>query len=188
MRGQNTSKQGSAGATEIPVGVSAASDLAAADGCAAAVFEAVPLVMRAVKGEIDARRAVDLSMQQFRALKFIERHEGVHLSRLTEHVGATLSAVSRLVDGLVDRGLLDREVSEDDRRRVKLRLTPLGERTIAEVHAVAVGTLERILQPLSQTEKSLIMLAMNTLRTTLERHITARADSQTSSHTGGSIA
>lgn len=150
---------------------------ASPDGCAAAVFDTMPLVMRSIKREMQEKQATDLSIQQFRALKFIQQNQGAHLSRLTEHLGGTLSAVSKLVDGLVERSLIEREPAIDDRRRINLRLRPEGAEAIERVKATAVATLDSFLQPLSATERSLITLAMHTLRSALERRSACAAGS-----------
>lgn len=55
------------------------------------------------------------------------------VTQLTEVLPADAPRVSRLVSRLVDRGLLRRRRRTDDRRVVRLRLTPQGEELTAEV-------------------------------------------------------
>ena len=40
--------------------------------------------------------------------------------------------MSRLVDGLVEQGLMERRTCEDDRRHVRLSVTPAGESALTE--------------------------------------------------------
>lgn len=52
---------------------------------------------------------------------------------LARHLNHDAGATSRLVDQLVDRGLVRRERSTSDRRAVYLRLTPQGQ-SVARMH------------------------------------------------------
>ena len=83
---------------------------------ASKLVEVIPLVMRAIRSHMRANRALDLSVPQYRALGFVVRHPGASLSQVAEHQGLTLGAASRLVDGLVTRGLVERRASTQDRR------------------------------------------------------------------------
>ncbi|MEI6916433.1 MAG: MarR family transcriptional regulator [Armatimonadota bacterium] len=135
--------------------------------CASAVFDTFPMVMRAVKAGMHQDPDVALSMQQFRTLTFIRDHEGTHLSMLTDHIGQTVSAVSKLVDGLVERDFLERKTADDDRRKIMLRITSKGEEAIESVHQKALNTIQNVLLPLTETERSMVVLAMNALREAL---------------------
>jgi DNA-binding MarR family transcriptional regulator len=53
------------------------------------------------------------------------------VSRLAELLGVTKQAASRLADDMVRLGYLERAADEADRRRVSLRLSPVGERIMA---------------------------------------------------------
>ncbi len=94
--------------------------------CAREVLDVVPLVMRAIRAEMRSHRTPDLSVPQFRALLFLKRNPGASLSAVSDHLGLTPPSASKLVDGLVARGLVARQVSPTDRRRVMLVVTPPG--------------------------------------------------------------
>jgi DNA-binding MarR family transcriptional regulator len=103
-----------------------------ADECAAQVMETVPLVMRTIRGHMDTRKPSEISIWQFRAMIFLMKREGASLSALAGHMGVTLPAMSKMVDGLVKRKLLQRLASEDDRRMVTLSLTDAGKDTLQQ--------------------------------------------------------
>ena len=95
--------------------------------CAARVLEIIPQIMRAIGSNTHQRHGSDLTMPQFCALMIVKRHAGTSLSEVANHLGSTLSAMSRLIDGLVERQLLTREIPPEDRRRIMLAITPQGE-------------------------------------------------------------
>lgn len=90
------------------------------------LLEVVPLVMRTIRSKLRELRAAEISVPQFRALIYINRHDGASLSDLTVHIGLTLPSMSKLIDGLVNRKLVSRHVHSTDRRRVRLSLTAQG--------------------------------------------------------------
>jgi DNA-binding MarR family transcriptional regulator len=62
------------------------------------------------------------------------------VSRLAELLGVTKQAASRLADDMVTLGYLERAPDAGDRRRTRLRLSPVGarirERALEESHAM----------------------------------------------------
>lgn len=60
---------------------------------------------------------------------------GVTVGQVSEAVQLSKSTTSVLVDGLVKRGLISRERSLTDRRRVELRLTDAGQERLADLPA-----------------------------------------------------
>lgn len=148
------------------------------DTCASAVTDTFPMVMHAIRDDLKANNSVSLSMQQFRALKYLQRRQGATLTELTDHVGGTLSAVSKLVDGLVERGLLEREAVANDRRRVALRVTDCGLEKLEEVHGSALRTVKSVIEPLKDSERALVALAMNILQDSVARYRASSQESQ----------
>ena len=75
-----------------------------------------------------------LALSQFRLLLLIDRpSKRFMVSDVAEIMGVTPAAASRSTDRLVQRGLIKREVSPDDRRAVQLSLTEEGEEFLERV-------------------------------------------------------
>jgi long-chain acyl-CoA synthetase len=86
---------------------------------------------------------VDLTVAQYRALGILaEGSSGA--SPLAERMAVRPPSITAVVDGLVARGLVDRRQGEDDRRRVALRLTKEGVRTLARADQAVDAYLEEI--------------------------------------------
>jgi DNA-binding MarR family transcriptional regulator len=145
---------------------------------ASKLVEVIPLVMRAIRAHMRANRSLDLSVPQYRALGFVVRHPGVSLSQVAEHQGLTLGAASRLVDGLVTRGLVERRVSTEDRRFVTLHVLPDGESTLALARQRTEQALARMLAALPVADREIILRAMEPLRAVFAAGSTGRADQQ----------
>ena len=145
-----------------------ASKGAAVADCARAVLDVVPVVMRPLRQQMRSHRAAGLSVPQFRALCFVDRYEGASLSAVAEHLDLSLPAVSRLVDGLVQRGYMQRRNSADDRRHIALTLRARG---IEVMRAARKATQEFLIDRfniLSGEQRRAIVTAMQALRDLFE--------------------
>ena len=132
--------------------------------CAASILEVIPLVMLTIRAEMRRYRRQDLTVPQFRVLAFLEHHQGSSLSDVAEHTGLTLPSISKLVDGLVQRKLIQREISPDDRRRVFLTLTRDGGHLLEFARRLTQIRLAEVLQPLTPAEQTTVMQAMQILQ------------------------
>ncbi|MDQ6776242.1 MAG: MarR family transcriptional regulator, partial [Actinomycetota bacterium] len=99
-----------------------------------ALLTVAPLVSRWIE-RLLARHAPALTPSQYLALRAIAR-EGVGGAELARRTGVSGPAVSQLIAGLVEAGLLSQRAREDDRRRQRLELTDAGESAFASAEAL----------------------------------------------------
>jgi len=130
----------------------------------AEVFETVPMVMRSLRKNFRARRDPDLTLPEFRGLAFINAQPGCALNELAEHVGVEPPAASKLVEHLVRGGLVKRQPSPQDRRRVELRVLAKGEKTILAVREQTREYLSKQLARLTRREQDTLIEAMHILK------------------------
>lgn len=64
----------------------------------------------------DARRALALNELDARALLFVADNPGARPSHVRDHLGITSAGVTTLIDRLVQRGAVRRDLDDDDRR------------------------------------------------------------------------
>ena len=67
---------------------------------------------------------MELSVSQFKLLMMVRHHGEVTLKELAQRLGVSPPSVSVMVDKLVDRKLLTREQSQQDRRKVVIQVSP----------------------------------------------------------------
>ncbi len=152
-----------------------------AQDTAQAVLDVVPAVMRTIRTEMRTHRGCDINVPQFRTLGYLNRYSGVSLSQLAEHIGLTLPSMSKLVDGLVARKLVSRQVYTGDRRRVTLALTARGRASLASSLEYTEAYLAERLAALSDTDRATIVQAMQLLDPIFrsEREVEAKPAPQT---------
>lgn len=132
--------------------------------CAKAILEVTPNIIQAIRFEMRHARDYDLTVPQFRTMAYISRNPGASLSAASEFIGLTLSSMSILVNGLVERGLVDRETSSQDRRRVNLTLTKLGALNFGNVLRTTETRLAEVVTDLTDEERACVVEALELLR------------------------
>ncbi|MBX3605394.1 MAG: MarR family transcriptional regulator [Piscinibacter sp.] len=96
----------------------------------------------------------DLTSVQFAALDAIAEQPGIDQASLAATIGFDRATIGGVVDRLESKGLVQREVSVQDRRARELNLTPAGERLLAACRPVVEALQLDILAPLSVRERA----------------------------------
>ena len=135
-----------------------------AEECAAQLAAFAPTMIRATRRLMGNLPDVDLSPPQVRALSFLEWKPGASLTALAEYMGLTPSAASRLADGLVRRGLENRQECATDRRFLNFTLTPQGQALLAAARQALQARLLPALARLSDAQRSVLLDAIAVLR------------------------
>jgi MarR family transcriptional regulator for hemolysin len=134
------------------------------DTCVYELMDTAPQIIQTIRVEMRRGRGSDISIPQFRAMRFIQVHPDLSLSHLAEHLGLTLPSVSKLVDGLVKQKLITRKESTADRRKITLDLTSTGAAIVDSARADARTNLAQKLKHLSDNDLETISQAMQLLR------------------------
>jgi DNA-binding MarR family transcriptional regulator len=141
-----------------------------AEDIAREVLDVIPLAMRRIREEMRSRRGTDLTMVQFRTLLFLQRHPGAALRQVADHLGLTPPTVSKMINTLAVRGILERPDSAADRRKVELRLTARGDALIDRVRGETVAKITQRLERLAPEECEQMFSALDLLRGVLREH------------------
>jgi MarR family transcriptional regulator for hemolysin len=133
------------------------------DQCAREILKVVPTLTQAIRGEVRRRYKHELSLPQLQSLGLVSFYPDASVSAVAEHLGLSLPSASKIVDALVLRGLLTREASADDRRRVKLRLTEPGRALLNAATNFAQAELAKTISMLPDADLKTITRAMQLL-------------------------
>jgi DNA-binding MarR family transcriptional regulator len=124
---------------------------------------------RFVRRAIRLSPPAELSLTRLRALAWVAENPGVSVSELAETLLVGVPTGSKLVDDLVGLGLITRTSDEADRRRVSLRVTDEGERTLAQAKRPAQREIARLLSQLSAAERRRLREGLQILAGLLQR-------------------
>jgi DNA-binding MarR family transcriptional regulator len=147
--------------------VNDSADLASAD----LLRNAVPSVMIFLRATFRRGSRSDPTITQVRALAIIRRCGQGTLTEIADLLGISSPAASRLVEALVTKGLIRRQTSRRDRRRLSLQLTPKGVKALDRAWVAARQSLAERLGELSKAEMATVQAALTRLDGIFRRHV-----------------
>lgn len=99
-----------------------------------------------------AWKTLGLSHAQMGMLFMLRYHRQPSSKQIAEFLGVSKSAVSQLLDPLVDKGLVKRQNDPKDRRIIRLSLTPKGLQTLKKLHRLKFAGVRSALYSLGAKE------------------------------------
>ena len=107
---------------------------------------------------------LDLSMTQLKMLHvLVECEAEVSVKELAEELSMSLPNASRTIDGLLQRGLLERREDLHDRRIKRVGPTPAARELIDRVDTARLQGLESWAERLSPVQRQTLLDALSTL-------------------------
>jgi DNA-binding MarR family transcriptional regulator len=126
------------------------------EGFAAALDDFMRAI-RTARGRFNrAPVKAELSASQFHLLEPLAQTSGpMPMCALAEAADVASPTATRMLDGLVRRGLAERaRPAEGDRRRVEITLTPAGRKLVAAKREQIVQAREEVFRRLSPNERA----------------------------------
>ncbi|MBD8524924.1 MarR family winged helix-turn-helix transcriptional regulator [Pseudomarimonas arenosa] len=109
------------------------------------------------------QRRFGLSVTEWRAMAVIGRYPGISAVDVTERTAMDKVAVSRAVNALLQRQLVERRFDETDRRRSILRLTDAGVSIYDEIAPLALKLEASLLESFAPGEREVLMRLLDKL-------------------------
>lgn len=106
---------------------------------------------------------LNLTPVQYSSLQTICNEPGIDQKTLANTIGYDTSTIAGVIDRLEARGLVLRNVSPNDRRVRLITPTEQGRKTLAAVVPRMLKSQDRLLDPLSKTEKKEFLRLMKIL-------------------------
>jgi DNA-binding MarR family transcriptional regulator len=126
-------------------------------------------VRAALTAAVDREMASwDISHDQWGVLLLLSSNKGDTAAELSREAGVDTGSMTRMLDRIEAKGLVVRTRSADDRRVVRLALSPAGRTVCDHMPAVMVSVLNRHLAGFSEAE-------LETLKTFLRRMLSNAA-------------
>ncbi|NPV59685.1 MAG: MarR family transcriptional regulator [Actinobacteria bacterium] len=122
--------------------------------------ELLEAVIRAFHGFREERRwrvREDLSFPQVMLLLFIAEGGDVTAGEVAKYLCVTQGVITRTADRLLEKGLIARARDRDDRRVVRLTLTPEGKRLARRIERMRIEDMKAVLRNLSSAERKCLL-------------------------------
>jgi len=110
----------------------------------------------------------DLAHMEVKALGFFARHPGATQSDLVTHSGRDKAQVARQIRALRERGLLEAQADEADRRSSRLSLSEEGRAVHAALHSNDGRLKEHALQGFTEQDRAALLDLLARVRANLQ--------------------
>lgn len=115
----------------------------------------------------------NLTVPQWITLTALWRQDGLTVTTLARYTKTTVPAASRLVDRMVEQGLLKRKSCKDDRRVIEVWLTSRAK-SMRELMNLYQDVNERILEGFSEAEAKRAAVYLERITANATRHYAER--------------
>jgi len=112
-----------------------------------------------------------LTVPAWRSLAVIARYQPLTAKQLASRTSSDAFKVARAIDLLVRRGLIHRDVDENDRRRANLRLSADGRKVYKDIEKFVVRVERELVAALDAREVAMLRQTLDKLDGELESRI-----------------
>ncbi|RNL85654.1 MarR family transcriptional regulator [Sinomicrobium pectinilyticum] len=120
-----------------------------------------------ISGKVaDAVKPYDISIPQFNVLRILKGQKGqpANLSTIQERMIAKMSNTTRIVDKLIDKGLVKRTQCPQNRRKVEIFITKDGMALLEEMNIAVANVEKKIINKLDEEQLETFNRMLDTMR------------------------
>lgn len=143
------------------------------DMLAEELIETVTMVFHSFRDERRWRGAEDLSFPQIMLLLQLHREGPMSTGQMARNLCVTQGVITRMVDLLKLKGLIERARKTEDRRVVILSLTPRGKRKAARIRKVMIEETKDILSTVPSREREELHALLRRIRDRFDNPVPA---------------
>lgn len=119
---------------------------------------------RLMKRKLDTQlKNYDITTAQWAALKLLSVENNLSQAEIADKMNADRATCGAVIDKLISKGLLEKELSQDDRRSYIVKILPTALALVDEVTLLAVDTNCYALQGLSDCDIDILTNCLETI-------------------------
>lgn len=121
--------------------------------------------------EIRLAEVHSLTQAEFRCLRLFGSDETINNKAIAERMNLSPSRLTRIIDGLVQKEYIIREIDPNDRRNMKVSLSSKGQLLVKQLNKAYIDIHKEILEDIEVDQHQPLIVAMTNLLTALEKWI-----------------
>jgi DNA-binding MarR family transcriptional regulator len=123
--------------------------------------------------EKEARLAENhgLTQSEFRCLRLFNKDDVLNNKQVAERMNLSPSRLTRIIDGLVAKGYIIRQIEPSDRRNMKVTLSKRGKVITQKLNDAYVKIHKEILEDIDKSQHKPLINAMENLLLALQKWI-----------------
>jgi DNA-binding MarR family transcriptional regulator len=110
-----------------------------------------------------------LFQAEFKCLRLFGTNESLNNTQISERMNLSPSRLTRIIDGLVKKGYMQREIDQNDRRNMRVTLSRRGKIFTNKLDKAFVQVHEEILQDIDSSQHEHLINAMEHLLSAIEK-------------------
>ncbi|MFB3918546.1 MAG: MarR family winged helix-turn-helix transcriptional regulator [Candidatus Velamenicoccus archaeovorus] len=125
----------------------------------------MPTIMRGIlKRHADEVTSGEITISQYLVMEMLRRKGAMKMTQIALEMGITLPAATGLIDRLHGTKILDRLYDQDDRRVVRIHLTPKGRRLFLQLSRKREKMVKHIFGKISEEERQTYLKILRKIR------------------------
>lgn len=121
--------------------------------------------------EIRLAEQYGLTQAEFRCLRMFSTDESLNNKQIAERMKLSPSRLTRIIDGLVKKEYINREIDNDDRRNMRVSLSKKGQLLVDLLNKAYLNIHTEILEDIDESQHKPLISAMANLLSALEKWI-----------------
>ena len=124
---------------------------------------------RLIKRKLDKHlKSYNITTAQWAGLKLLSEEDNLSQAEIADKTNADRATCGAIIDKLILKGLLQKELSENDRRSYRVKILPPALAIVDEVTLLAESINTLAVEGLTDTEISVFTKCLNTIISNLE--------------------
>ena len=119
--------------------------------------------------EIRLAELHNLTQAEFRCLRLFGTDENLNNKQIAERMKLSPSRLTRIIDGLVIKEYINREIDPSDRRNMRVTLSRKGRQLVRQLNKAYIDIHNEILEDIDVSQHEQLITAMDHLLTALEK-------------------
>ena len=112
-----------------------------------------------------------LTQAEFRCLRHFGNEESTNNKQIAKKMNLSPSRLTRIIDGLVRKNYISREIDSSDRRNMRVTLSKQGTLIVRQLNDAYINIHSEILQEIDEPQHRPLITAMTHLLSALEKWI-----------------
>lgn len=123
---------------------------------------------RLIKRKLDIQlKRYDITTAQWAVLKLLAERDHLSQAEIAERTNSDRATCGAVIEKLIGKGLLQKELFEEDRRSYQVKIVPTAIAMVEEVTLLAVRVNESAMEGLSEVERRLFVHCLRRVITNL---------------------
>ena len=127
------------------------------------------LLVRCQEKEARLAEAHKLLEAEFKCFRIMGSEENLNNNELAKRMRLSPGRITRIIDGLVEKGYMQRKIDQADRRNMKLSLSNKGRNLTKKLTSAYIQIHKEILQEIDVSQHKSLLTAMEQLHSAVER-------------------